>query len=243
MSGHSHWAGIRHHKGINDAKRAALFTKAGRDVTLAAQKGGDPETNFRLRLAIEAARAVNMPKDNIERAIKKGTGELSEGARLEEIMYEGFGPGHVAILIETATDNKNRTVSELKSLLLKNAGKMGASGSVSFLFKRVGELVFPLASYDREALELAAIEANALDFVVAQPNLVLYTESNALESIRQRMLQSGFSSISVRLAYLPRESVELEREGAQAFVSFLEKVEDHPDVQTVWDNRNTATIR
>ena len=146
MSGHSHWAGIKHRKGINDAKRAKIFTKHGKLITIAARSGdGNPDTNFQLRLAIERARAENMPKENIERSIKRGTGELKDSAEIQEALYEAYGPGQVAMLIKTATDNKNRTLGELKTILPKAGGKMVPAGSVSYLFKRLyrdSELIY-----------------------------------------------------------------------------------------------------
>lgn len=146
MSGHSHWAGIKHRKGINDAARAKIFTKHGKLITIAARSGdSNPDTNFQLRLAIERARAENMPKENIERSIKRGTGELKDGAEIQEVLYEAYGPGQVAMLIKTATDNKNRTLGELKTILTKTGGKMVPAGSVSYLFKRTykdSELVY-----------------------------------------------------------------------------------------------------
>jgi YebC/PmpR family DNA-binding regulatory protein len=145
MSGHSHWAGIKHRKGINDAKRANTFTKFGRLITIAARESGkNPEFNFKLKLAIDQARAVNMPKENIERAIKRGTGELKDGAEIQEVLYEAYGPGQIAMLIKAATDNKNRTLGEIKAILTKAGGKMVPSGSASFLFKQAGISFIPL---------------------------------------------------------------------------------------------------
>lgn len=237
MSGHSHWAGIKHHKGINDAKRAAIFTKAGRNIILAAERGGgNPETNYTLKIAIDAARAVNMPKDRIERAIKRGTGELSDEAKIEEVVYEGFGPGQVAILIETATDNKNRMVSELKSLFTKNGGKMGASGSVMFLFRRVGLIVFSLEKYKREQLELETLESGALDFFVEDDSFVVVTASDTLQKVQMYLQENNFTPERASLGYLPTQTITLEKKESETYTRFRELIEDHPDVQVIWDN-------
>ncbi|HOF42905.1 MAG TPA: YebC/PmpR family DNA-binding transcriptional regulator, partial [Candidatus Moranbacteria bacterium] len=155
MSGHSHWAGIKQRKGINDAKRASIFTKYGRLISVAAkQGGGNTDTNFSLRLAIDQAKSVNMPKETIERAIKKGTGELKDGAEIEEVIYEGFGPGNVAMLVKIATDNRNRTFSEIKSIFTKAGGKLGSEGSVKFMFRLVGNINIPVDGKDPYDVEM-----------------------------------------------------------------------------------------
>ncbi len=236
MSGHSHWATTHRQKGINDAKKGVLFTKAGRDITIAAQKGGDPDKNFMLRMAIDAARAVNLPKENIERAIKRGTGELKDGAKIEEIVYEGFGPGHVALLIETATDNKNRTVSEIKSLFTKNNLKLGNVGSVAFLFGRVGLLVFSLEQYTSEALEEAALDSGALDFKSEEENFVVFTKMEDLQKVREFFVGKNFTPESAKLGYAPHQTVTLPEKELEVFQKFYELLDEHPDVQVVWSN-------
>jgi len=169
MSGHSHWAGIKHRKGLNDAKRAKIFTKHGKLITIAARSGGgNPDTNFQLRLAIDRARAENMPKENIERSIKRGTGELKDGAEIQEVIYEAYGPGQVAMLIKTATDNKNRTLGELKVILAKVGGKMVPAGSVSYLFKRTykdSELIYEPAQKITLDEKASANYAKLLEFL------------------------------------------------------------------------------
>ena len=174
MSGHSHWAGIKQRKGVNDAKRANVFTKYGRLVSIAAkQGGGNPDHNFSLRLAIDQARSVNMPKDTIERAIKKGTGELKDGAEIEEVIYEGYGPGNVAMLVKTATDNRNRTVSEIKSIFTKAGGKMAGEGSVKFMFRQVGNIEISTEEKNVDEIEMVAIEAGAED-VISEKDFARY---------------------------------------------------------------------
>lgn len=242
MSGHSHWAGIKHHKGINDAKRAAIFTKAGRNIILAAERGGsNPDTNYALKIAIDAARAVNMPKDKIERAIKRGTGELV-GEKIETVTYEGFGPGQIALLIETITNNKNRTVSELKSLFTKGGGKFGTPGSVAFLFKRVGLITFPLEKYPTDSLEAEVFESGADDFFVAPESLVVVTAVEQLQTVEEYFRGKSILCESAELGYLPTQTVSLPENAMADFEVLLEALDDHPDVHKVWDNANTGAL-
>ncbi len=237
MSGHSHWAGIKHHKGINDAKRAAIFTKYGRNIIMAAGRGGgNPDTNFALRLAIDQARAVNMPKDNIERAIKRGTGELKEGAQIEECMYEAYGPGNVALLIETATDSKNRTVSEVKSILTKGGGKFVPSGSVSFMFRRVGLITFNLEKHLEEKVEGEVLGSGADDFFINDASFVVVTAVENLQATKKFFESKWLSPDDAKLGYLPTQTVSIEPQASVALKKLLETLDDHPDVQQVWDN-------
>lgn len=239
MSGHSHWAGIKHHKGINDAKRAAIFTKYGRNIIVAASHGGgNPDTNFALRLAIDQARTVNMPKDNIERAIKRGTGELKEGAQIEELTYEAYGPGNVALLIETMTDNKNRTVSEVKSILTKGTGKFVPSGSVSFMFRRVGLITFDTEKYAAETLESETIESGAENFFTDENAFVVVTAIEGLQAVKQYFESKGIVPEDAKLGYLPTQTVSLDEKTAASFEKLRETLDDHADVQTVWNNLN-----
>ena len=191
MSGHSHWAGIKHRKGVNDAKKASVFTKVGRLVTIAAKGGGNPDMNFKLRLAIDQARAVNMPKDRIDRAIKVGTGEAKDGAQIEELLYEGYGPGQVALLIGVATDNRNRSVGEVRTLLTKKGGKMVESGAISYLFQSVGEIAVALAGKDADEAELAAIEAGADDVILHDDLLNVYTKPEELQTVKDGLEKGG----------------------------------------------------
>jgi YebC/PmpR family DNA-binding regulatory protein len=239
MSGHSHWAGIKHKKALTDAKRASVFTKFGRIVTLAAREGGgNPETNFKLRLAIDQARSVNMPKDNIERAIKRGTGELKDGNEIEEIVYEGYGPGNVALLIKTATDNRNRTVSEVKSLLTKGGGKMVPGGSVAFMFRQVGEILAEIPEASRDEIELEIIEAGAEDIVFNDTDSILhvYTKVEDLQTVKDQLEKKNFIIKNAELSYLPSQKTALGSDDQARYDQLIEKLEDHDDVQAIYDN-------
>lgn len=242
MSGHSHWAGIKQRKGVNDAKRAGVFTKIAKIVTIAARDGGggDPVTNFRLRLAIDQARGVNMPKDNIDRAIKRGTGELKDGVEIVELVYEGYGPGNVAMLVKTMTDNTNRTVSEIKSLFTKGGGKFVPSGSVSFMFQSVGAIeVNAPASLDAETTELALIEAGADDFEALDDSLqrfIVFTAPDQLQTVSDALRTAQFEIVEASLAYRPTQTVELAGDTLASFEALREKIENHDDVDRVYDN-------
>ena len=238
MSGHSHWAGIRHKKGINDAKRGAIFTKYGRLITIAARDGADPAMNFRLRLAIDTARSVNMPKENIDRAIKAGSGELKDGAVIEPVLYEAFGPGQVSLLIEGLTDNKNRAVGDVKTILTKNGGKFVPSGSVSFQFRHVGIIVFSLEKYTAEMLELETLESGALDFRLEEEVFLVITKPEDLTTVRKHFELKDFHPSSAELGYLPGETIFLSDEDFAKYEHLRELLEDHQDVQTIWDNLN-----
>jgi YebC/PmpR family DNA-binding regulatory protein len=236
MSGHSHWATHKHHKGIMDAKRGAIFTKFGRLISIAAREGGDPDMNYKLRLAIDNARGVNMPKENIERAIKVGTGENKDSAIIEEVLYEAYGPNQVALLIEGLTDNKNRAVSEVKTLLTKNGGKFVPSGSVSFLFKRCGVIVFSLEKYTADDLEMATIESGAEDFKLEDEVFVVITKVEDLQTVKTYLEGKNFIPESASLGYLPTQTVALSDEDLEKYFKLKEILEDNADVQTVWDN-------
>jgi len=238
MSGHSHWAGIKHRKGINDAKRGKVFTKFGRLITIAAREsGGKPDSNFKLKLAIDQARSVNMPKENIERAIKRGTGELKERTRIEEVLYEAYGPGNVAMLIKAATDNKNRTLGELKTILAKAGGKLVSSGSVSYLFKQAGNInvAVPEGS-DPYALELKAVDAGAEDTLYADNTLTVYTEAEDLQKVKEELEKLGFQIESAGLVYAPVQKTILEEENKVDYEKLLEMLDENEDIQEIYDN-------
>lgn len=236
MSGHSHWATTHRQKGLNDAKRAGIFTKIGRLITIAAKGGGNPDMNFRLRLAIDQARAVNMPKDRIDRAIKTGTGELKEGALVEEVLYEAYGPGQVALLIEGLTDNKNRAVGEVKTILTKNGGKFVPSGSVSFLFQRAGIIVFSLEKYEAERLETETIESGADDFKTEENIFLVITRPENLQTVQAYFTEKNLIPESAELGYVPTQTATLSEKDLASFEKLKELLEDNADVQTVWDN-------
>ncbi len=238
MSGHNKWSGIKDRKGAQDAKRASVFTKISRLISIAAkQGGGNPDINFQLRLAMDQARAVNMPKDKVERAIKKGTGELKDGAEIEEVMYEAYGLGNVAMLIKCATDNRNRTVSEVKTILTKNGGKMVPEGSVAFMFKQVGnvELSVPEGG-DPYEMEMAAIEAGAEDTLYAGNTLSVYTKIEDLQTVKENLEKAGLTVDGAGLVYMPVQKSEISEDDKLDYEKLLEKLDDNDDVQEIYDN-------
>ena len=238
MSGHSHWAGIKHRKGINDAVRAKIFTKHGKLITIAARSGdGNPDTNFQLRLAIGRARAANMPKENIERSIKRGTGELKDGTEIQEVLYEAYGPGQVAMLIKTATDNKNRTLGELKTLLVKNGGKMVPAGSVSYLFRPVGNINITVEkNADISELELWAIEAGAEDSLYSEGILTFCTKPGELQKIKDALEKKGLKIEAAGLGWVPLQKTTLDENNKLDYEKVLELLDDQDDVQEIYDN-------
>jgi YebC/PmpR family DNA-binding regulatory protein len=236
MSGHSKWATIKRKKGAVDAKRGKIFTKIIRELATAARLGGgDPAGNPRLRLVMDKARAANMPKDNIERAIKKGTGEGSE-AQYEEVAYEGYGPGGVAILIETLTDNRNRTVGEVRHALTKHGGNLGATGCVSFLFEKKGILSFDRGGIDGDALLEAALEAGAEDVVEGESAIEVKTAPADFEKVRDALAQAKFVPADAEITMQPGSTTKLEGADAQQMLKLAEALEDLDDVQNVYAN-------
>lgn len=236
MSGHSHWATTHRQKGLNDAKRGAVFTKIGRIITIAARGGSDPDMNFKLRLAIDQARAVNMPKDRIDRAIKTGTGELKEGALVEEVLYEAYGPGQVALLIEGLTDNKNRAVGEVKTILTKNGGKFVPSGSVAFMFRRAGLIAFSLEKFPADRLEAETLESGADDFKTEEGAFLVITRPENLQAVQAYFTEKNLTPDSAELGYVPTQTATLSAADIERFEKLKELLEDNADVQTVWDN-------
>jgi len=245
MSGHSHWAGIKHRKGINDAKRATIFTKHGKLITIAARDGGgNPDMNFQLRLAIDRARAENMPTDNIDRAIKRGTGELKDGTEISEIIYEAYlptgqagGPGQVAMLIKTATDNKNRTLGEIKTILTKTGGKLVPAGSVSFLFKKVGNINLTVDKKDDPyAIEMQAIDAGAEDTIYSDNILTVYTKPDDLQKVKGNLEKAGLKVEDAGLVWAPLQKMTLSDDDKLDYEKILETLDDQQDVQEIYDN-------
>jgi YebC/PmpR family DNA-binding regulatory protein len=240
MSGHSKWSQIKRQKGINDVKRSGVFTKIGFAITLAAKTSndGNPDTNPRLRMAIETARGVNMPKENIQRAIDKGLGKLP-GQSIEEVLYEGFGPGRVAFLVEGITDNRLRTNAEIRNLFERNGGNMGNVGSVSYMFDKVGELKIEGKSGDKdeEMLELIDLGAQDVeDFLEDGKQMYLvYVQSPELNTMSTKLTQSWYRVESAQLVFKPNTLVEIdEKEVAEKLMEFLEKLESNEDVQNVY---------
>ena len=238
MSGHSHWAGIKHRKGINDAKRGKVFTKHAKLITIMARAGGgDPASNFQLRLVIDRARLDNMPKENIERAIKKGTGEIKDGGEIVEIIYEGMGPGNVQMIIKTATDNRNRTVSEIKSIFTKAGGKLGEMGSVMWNFKKVGNINLTVPKgEDHYALEEKAIDAGAEDTIYAGDVLTVYTLPENLQSVQKNLTAAGLGIEDAGLVYAPLQKPTLSDDARLDYEKLLETLDDQDDVQEIYDN-------
>lgn len=237
MSGHSHWAGIKQKKAITDAKRAGIFTKIAQIITVAAREGGaSPETNFKLRLAMDQAQAANMPKENVERAIKRGTGELKDAAEIQEVMYEGYGPGNVAMLIKTTTDNKNRIVGEIKNILTKAGGKLVPAGSVGFLFKQVGSIGIEAGEEDVSDIELKAIDAGADDIIFADNVITVYTKPEDLQKVKENLEQQGLKIIGGSLAFVPFQKISIDEHTRSSYEKLLEKLDEHQDVQEIFDN-------
>lgn len=236
MAGHSKWANIKFRKERQDAKRGKVFTKLIKEITVAAKVGGgDIDANPRLRTAIQAAKGANMPMKNIENAIKKGTGELP-GVVFEEINYEGYGPGGVALLIACTTDNKNRTVSEVRHLLSKYGGNLGESGCVAWMFDRTGFIRVPQETYDEEELMLLAIDFGADDLKVEDGYYEIYTSTDNFDSVRSKLEEAGVQIESAELTYLPQNTVPLEDKKAEQMLKLMEALEDNDDVQNVFAN-------
>jgi YebC/PmpR family DNA-binding regulatory protein len=236
MSGHSKWSTIKHKKGKADAARGRLFTKLIKEITVAARMGGgDPGGNPRLRKAIDTAKAANMPNDNIERAIKKGTGEL-EGVVYEEHTYEGYGPGGSAVLVNVVTDNKNRTLGEIRRIFERNNGNLGAAGCVAWMFKKRGYLVIDRAKVDGDALLEAALEAGAIDVVEGPKEYEVLTEPTDFDAVKERLTQAGFAVASGEVTMLAENSVKLSGHQAEVMLKLMEALEEHDDVQHVYAN-------
>jgi YebC/PmpR family DNA-binding regulatory protein len=236
MSGHSKWHSIKHKKGALDAKRGRMFTKLIKEITIAARiGGGDPEGNPRLRKAVLDAKGVNMPADNIKRAIQKGTGEL-EGGQLEEIMYEGYAPGGVAMLVEVVTDNRNRTVSEIRHVFSKNGGNMGESGSVSWMFHKKGYIGIEKSKADEETLMTLAIDAGADDFQSDESLYEIYTSQEAFEDVLNAVKGKKIETVTAEISMIPQNYIKVEGKTAQQVVKLMEALDEHDDVQHVYAN-------
>jgi len=236
MSGHSKWASIKHKKAATDAKRGNLFTKLIKEISVAARMGGgDEETNSRLRKAVSDAKAANMPSDNIERAILKGTGQL-EGINYEEHSFEGYGPGGVAILIETLTDNNNRTVSEIRHIFSKNGGNMGDSGCVAWMFKRKGYFVVEKSTISEDKLLDIVLEAEAEDLKEDGSNYEVFTSPEYYEAVDKALKDNNIEIAASNLNMVPQTYVKVEGKKAQQCLKLIEALEDHDDAQHVWAN-------
>jgi YebC/PmpR family DNA-binding regulatory protein len=241
VSGHSKWSTIKRKKGANDAKRGKIFTKLIKEITIAARMGGgDPEGNPRLRSAVTAAKGENMPKENIDRAIKKGTGDLG-GAVYEEILYEGYGPGGVAVLVETMTDNKNRTVADIRHFFAKSGGNLGESGCVAWMFDKKGTLSVDKEGMAEDALMDLALEAGAEDVVEEEDSFQIITAPESFNDVVDSLEKSNVKFSEASLSMVPKNSIEVtEEKTARSLLRLLENLEDHDDVQKVHANFDIA---
>ncbi|MGJ3523815.1 YebC/PmpR family DNA-binding transcriptional regulator [Nitratidesulfovibrio sp. D1] len=235
MAGHSKWANIQHRKGRQDAKRGKLFTKAAKEIIIAAKGGGDPASNARLRAAIAAAKAVNLPKDKIENAIKKGTGELAGGDILE-ISYEGYGPGGVALIVEAATDNRNRTVAEVRHILSKHGGSMGETGCVGWMFERKGVITLDGGKYTEDQVMEAALEAGADDVRDEGGTWEIHTAVADFAAVRDALEAVGMEMDSAELSMIPQNTVEVDADTGRKLMRLVDALEDNDDVQNVHAN-------
>ncbi|PYS53410.1 MAG: YebC/PmpR family DNA-binding transcriptional regulator [Acidobacteria bacterium] len=236
MSGHSKWHSIKHKKAATDSKRGRAFTKLIKEITIAARiGGGDSEANSRLRKAIGDAKALNMPADNIKRAIMKGTGEL-EGGQLDELTYEGYGPGGVAMIVQAVTDNRNRTVSEIRHVFSKNGGNMAEAGSVSWMFHKRGYIVIEKSKADEETLMSLAIDAGADDFTSEESGYEIITSPESFDAVVQAIKAKGIEPITAEISMIPQNYVKVEGKNAQQVVKLMEALDDHDDVQHVYAN-------
>jgi YebC/PmpR family DNA-binding regulatory protein len=236
MAGHSKWKQIKHYKAATDKKRGALFTKLIREITVAAKAGGgDPEHNPRLRLAIDTAKQNSMPKENIERAVKKGTGEL-EGVDYQEVMYEAYGPGGVALMIQALTDNPTRTVADVRYKLSRNNGNMGSTNSVAYLFDRKGQMLADATRWDEDTVMEAALDAGAEDVTRDEDQWVVTTEPAMLHAVREGLQAKGIETSEAAINWVPKSTVRVEGADAQALVKLIDALEDLDDVQKVEGN-------
>lgn len=237
MSGHSKWSSIKHKKGAVDAKRGKIFSKLNKEITVAARMGGggDPASNPRLRTAIQAAKNENMPKDNIERAIKKGTGEL-EGANYEENIYEGYGPGGAAVFVESLTDNKNRAVSEIRHIFSKGGGNLGENGCVAWMFDKKGYIAVEKGAVEEDTLMETAIDAGAEDVREDNNNFEIITAPMDFESVKTAMDNASIPCLLAEITMLPQSTTTLEGKEAEQMVKLMETLEDCDDVQKVYTN-------
>ena len=236
MSGHSKWHTIKHKKGAADAKRGKVFTRIIKELTVAARAGGgDPDSNPRLRTIIAEAKSVNMPADNIKRAIQRGTGELP-GVSYEEVTYEGYGPGGAALIIEVLTDNRNRTVGELRHLLTKHGGNLGESNSVAWMFEKKGYIVVDKSKSDEESLMSAALDAGADDMRDDGDSWEIVSPPDGFQAVLEAVKKLGIEPAAAEVAMLPQNYVKLEGKPAQQMVKLMDAVEDHDDTKKVWSN-------
>jgi YebC/PmpR family DNA-binding regulatory protein len=235
MSGHSKWATIKHKKAALDAKRGKVFTRLIKEIMIAARSGGDPDSNARLRTAIVAAKAVSMPADNIKRAVMRGTGEL-EGGQIEEILYEGYGPGGAAVLVNVATDNRNRTVSEIRHIFSKNGGNLGEQGSVAWMFERKSQIIVDGEKAGEDQLMAIALDAGADDIRDQGGAWEIVSPPEAHEAVLKALENAKIDTESAEIAMIPKNTVKLEGKSAQAMLKLYDVLDEHDDVQNVYGN-------
>lgn len=237
MSGHSKWATIRRSKGANDAKRGQLFTKLGHEIAVAVREGGpDSEANFRLRLVLDKARQANMPKDNVERAIKRGSGDLKGGEELQEWTYEGYGPHGTAIIVQVLSDNKNRTVSEVRRAFTRHGGNLGSDGCVAWMFSRKGYIAIDPADNDPEEVALVAIDSGAEDVEIEQHLVQVYTQPEDLKIVQQALVAADYKPTDAQLSWVPQSTMTLEEKEAMQTMKLIDALEELDDVQQVYSN-------
>lgn len=236
MAGHSKWDNIKHKKAKEDARRGKIFTKMARLIAVAAREGGpDPDTNFRLRVAIDKAKAVNVPNENIERAIKRGIGEM-EGESYEEFYYEGYGPGGVAVMLSIMTDNRNRTAADIRHIFNRHGGSLGESGCVAWMFEKKGEIRIDPAGVDEDELMMAAVEAGAEDVEIGDDEIVVVTEAESYQAVQQALAAGRWKIQSAEITMRPKSTVSVEGETAKKLLALLDALQEHDDVQDVYAN-------
>src|SRR5213078_4888011 len=238
MAGHSKWSKVKRFKGAIDAKRGKIFSKLSKEITIASKRGGgDPNSNPRLRSAIQAARTQSMPNDNIERAIKRGTGQAADATQIEEIMYEGYGPGGVALIVEAATDNKNRTAAQVRSLFSKNSGNLASAGSVSYMFHRKGHITVPRESIDEDRLFEIALEAGAEELTTEEDQYVITTSHDQLYAVAEALKKAGVTTDGQKFTFIPDTTVAVSDETvARLVLRLCDALEEDDDVQNVYSN-------
>ena len=241
MAGHSKWANIKHRKARVDAQKGRIFTKISKEIMAAVKQGGpDPSANFRLRLALQEARSANMPNDNIQRALQRGSGEMDD-VNYEEIIYEGYGPAGTAVLLEILTDNRNRTAAEIRNIFSRRGGSLGETGCVAWMFKRRGYLTVKQEGRDEDELMMAALEAGADDFVADGDFYEIFTEPEDFEQVKEKLEAEGIEFVEASIAMIPDNTVEItDPEEARKALSLIEQLEDHDDVQNVFTNLEIA---
>ena len=238
MSGHSKWASIKHQKGVKDVRRGASFTKYAALISVAARSGADPTTNYKLRLAIDSARKSGVPNTNIDRAVKRGSGQ-DGGGTFDEVLYEGYGSGGVAIMVETATDNRNRTASEVRATFSKHGGNLGTAGSVAYQFQQRGVIEIPVT--DMDAAEMDAIEAGAEDVEEGEGHLIVYTKHDALDLVRKALTEKGYAAERVELSYEPTTTIAVtDEETARKLMKLIDTLEELDDVTGTYANYDIA---